>query len=110
MKQSDIFTLILIAGIGTLAAFFLSNAILGDPDLATTEYKTLSNVIEKKLVQPDPEIFNGLAVNPTVEVYVGNCVDMDQNGFLDMAELVACGLEEAPVEETEVPEDAVMGD
>ena len=46
MKQSDIFTLILIAGIGTLAAFFLCNAIMGDPDLATTEFKTLSSVID----------------------------------------------------------------
>ena len=38
MKQSDIFTLVLIAGIGTLAAFFLCNAIMGDPDLAVTEF------------------------------------------------------------------------
>ncbi len=107
MKQSDIFTLILIAGIGTLAAFFLCNAIMGDPDLATTEYKTLSKVIENRLATPDPEIFNGYAVNPTVEVYVGSCVDMDQNGILDMAELIACGREEAPTEEEteETPED-----
>ncbi len=100
MKQSDIFTLILIAGIGTLAAFFLCNAIMGDPDLATTEFKTLSSVIDNKLVAPDPEIFNGNAINPTVEVYVGSCEDIDQNGILDMAELVACGREEAPVDAT----------
>lgn len=100
MKQSDIFTLILIAGIGTLAAFFLCNAIMGDPDLAVTEFKTLSSVIDNKLVAPDLEIFNGNAINPTVEVYVGNCEDIDQNGILDMAELVACGREEAPVDGT----------
>lgn len=100
MKQSDIFTLILIAGIGTLAAFFLCNAIMGDPDLATTEFKALSSVIDNKLVAPDPEIFNGNAINPTVEVYVGDCEDIDQNGILDMAELVACGREEAPVDAT----------
>ena len=29
MKQSDIFTLVLIAGIGTLAAFLACNAIMG---------------------------------------------------------------------------------
>ena len=98
MKQSDIFTLVLIAGIGTLAAFFLCNAIMGDPDLATTEFKTLSSVIDNKLVAPDPEIFNGNAINPTIEVYVGSCEDIDQNGLLDMAELVACGREEAPVD------------
>lgn len=100
MKQSDIFTLILIAGIGTLAAFFLCNAIMGDPDLATTEFKRLSSVIDNKLSSPDPEVFNSTAINPTVEVYVGECEDIDQNGILDMAELVACGREEAPVDET----------
>lgn len=100
MKQSDIFTLILIAGIGTLAAFFLCNAIMGDPDLAKVEFKALSSVIDNKLAEPDPEVFNSSAVNPTIEVYVGDCEDIDQNGMLDMAELVACGREEAPVDAT----------
>ena len=99
MKQSDIFSLILIAGIGTLAAFFICNAIMGDPDEAKTEFKKLSAVISKDLTAPDPEIFNAGAINPTIEVYVGNCEDIDQNGILDMAELIACGREEAPDEE-----------
>lgn len=99
MKQSDIFALILIAGIGTLAAFFGCNALLGDPDLAKVEYKTVNKVIKSDLALPNPEIFNNMAINPTIEVYVGNCEDIDQNGILDMAELVACGREEAPVED-----------
>lgn len=101
MKQSDIFTLILVAGIGTLAAFFLCNAIMGDPDLATAKFKALSSKIDSLLAIPDPEIFNSTAINPTIEVYVGNCEDIDQNGMLDMAELIACGREEAPEEETD---------
>lgn len=100
MKQSDIFTLILIAGIGTLAAFFLCNAIMGDPDLATASFKALSSVIDDDLAAPDPEVFNSNAINPTVEVYVGGCEDIDQNGLLDMAELIACGREEASVDAT----------
>lgn len=96
MKQSDIFTLILIAGIGTLAAFFACNAILGDPDEAKVEYKTVSEVITSDLANPRSDVFNALAINPTIEVYVGNCEDIDQNGILDMAELVACGRENAP--------------
>ncbi len=96
MKQSDIFTLILIAGIGTLAAFFACNAILGDPDEAKVEYKTVSEVLKSDLAQPRSDVFNELAINPTIEVYVGNCEDIDQNGILDMAELVACGRENAP--------------
>lgn len=98
MKQSDIFTLILIAGIGTLAAFFACNALLGDPDQAKVEFKTVSRVIESNVASPDPEIFNAGAINPTIEVYVGDCEDIDQNGILDMAELIACGREQAPEE------------
>lgn len=102
MKQSDIFTLILIAGIGTLASYFLCNAILGNPDLAKTEFKALSSTISNSLAVPDPEIFNSLAINPTVEVYVGDCEDIDQNGILDIAELIACGREADPDAEIEV--------
>lgn len=90
MKQSDIITLILIASIGTVAAFFVCNAIMGDPDKASTKFKSISTVISKDLVDPDPEIFNSVAVNPTVEVYVGDCEDIDHNGILDQAELLAC--------------------
>lgn len=96
MKQSDIFALILIAGIGTLAAFFACNAILGDPDESIVEYKVVDSVIKSDLAVPNADVFNALAINPTIEVYVGNCEDIDQNGILDMAELVACGRESAP--------------
>lgn len=101
MKRSDIYSLILIAGIGTLAAFFMCNAILGDPNKAEVEYKRVRNVLTSDLAEPDAEIFNSRAINPTVEVYVGDCEDIDQNGMLDMAELIACGREEAPEEDEE---------
>ncbi len=58
-------------------------------------------ISEKLLQAPDPEIFNAGAINPTIEVYVGDCEDIDQNGILDMAELIACGRKEAPEEEGE---------
>ena len=111
MRQSDIFTLVLVAGIGTLSAFFICNAIMGDPDLAKTEFKTLNKTISNTLANPDPEIFNGLAINPTIEVYVGDCEDIDQNGILDMAELIACGREKSPeTEEEQTGEEAPEGE
>lgn len=100
MKQSDIFTLILVAGIGTLAAFFVCQMILGDPSQATTKFKTVNRIISSELVSPDPEIFNSTAINPTIEVYVGDCEDIDQNGILDDVELAAC----ARIEEEDDPE------
>lgn len=94
MKQSDIFTLILIAGIGTLAAFFACQAILGDPSKASVKFKTVNRVVSSELTAPDPEVFNSSAINPTIEVYVGGCEDIDQNGILDEIELEACEQEE----------------
>lgn len=90
MKQSDIFTLILIAGIGTLAAFFVCQTLLGDPSEAKVEYKTIRNTISSDLTMPEPEIFNSTAINPTIEVYVGDCEDQNHNGILEQEELEAC--------------------
>ncbi len=90
MKQSDIFTLILIAGIGTLAAFFVCQTLLGDPDQAKVEFKTIRTMASSELTAPDPEVFNSTAINPTVEVYVGDCEDRDKNGILDENEVRWC--------------------
>ena len=105
MRQSDIFTLILIAGVGTLAAFFVCQALMGDPDEASVSFTALARPVTSSLVAPDPEVFNSQAINPTVEVYVGACEDVDQNGILDAAELEACTtVEEEPEEESSEPE------
>lgn len=100
MKQSDIITIGIVAAIGTLVAAMSLNAILGDPDLKSEKIKTIK-AVNSELKQPDPEIFNEDAINPTIEVYVGNCEDVDRNGILDQAELVACGQATAEEEETE---------
>lgn len=90
MKQSDIFTLILIASIGTLAAFFVCQTLLGDPSAASVKFKTVNRTLSSDLVQPDPEVFNSTSINPTIEVYVGECEDIDQNGILSETELEIC--------------------
>lgn len=99
MKQSDIFSIILVASIGTLAAFFVCDALLGDPDERATSFKVIAP-ISKELTQPNSEVFNPDAINPTVEVYVGECRDVDRNGILDRAELVSCG-KATPEQKTE---------
>lgn len=90
MRQSDIFTVIAVAIVGVLVSSILLNMILGNPDEKSVSFKTVE-VIESALETPDPEVFNPEAINPTVEVFVGDCVDQDQNGELDEAELIACG-------------------
>lgn len=90
MKRSDIFTIISVTLVGIIVSSVLLNMLLGDPNEKSVSFKTIE-VIEAGLSQPDPEVFNPDAINPTVEVYVGECVDRDQNGELDEAELIACG-------------------
>lgn len=100
MKQSDIFTIIAVALVGIVVSSVLLNMILGNPDEKAVSFKTVE-VIESTLDNPDPEVFNPDAINPTVEVYVGECVDQDRNGELDEAELIACGRADGAVVEEE---------
>lgn len=77
MKQ-DLATSILTAIVGIIIAYFVCNMIL--PEISSFSYKTLSTTLTYNLDDPNPEIFNFRAVNPTVEVYVGNCDSYDING------------------------------
>lgn len=100
MKQSDIITIVLITMIGTIAAGFATNAILGNPDDAKETWKTIE-VVDPSLTPPDSEVFNASAINPTVEVYVGNCEDVDHDGTLSQAERIACGWTRAKAQDEE---------
>ena len=62
MKQSDIFSIILIATIGTLAAFFIVNTLLGDPNEKSVSFKTIGE-ISKGVVTPDSEVFNNVVIH-----------------------------------------------
>ena len=90
MKKSDILTVIMVATVGTVVAAILCNMLLGDPNNKSVTFKNVE-VVEPSLATPDPEVFNVEAINPTVEVYVGNCVDQDQDGKLSDEELAVCG-------------------
>ena len=76
MKNTDIALVVMIALVTTVVAYFLGNAILGDPNdnITTVNY---IDVIGSSVDEPDVESFNIDALNPTVEVYVGNCGPME---------------------------------
>lgn len=105
MKQSDIFSIIIIAVVGTLASYFAINAFLPNPDDATAVITTIDE-ISPDLATPDSELFNPDAINPTVEVLIDGCKDLDHNGLIDYAELVACG----KIAPEEVPQTYVCTD
>ena len=44
MKQSDIFSIIIIATVGTLATYFAVNSLLGGPNLQSVKIKTINPI------------------------------------------------------------------
>ena len=72
MKNSEIAMVILIAAVSVIVSYFLGNTILGDPS-QLAESISYMEPINSSIEQPDNETFNPYALNPTVEVYVGNC-------------------------------------
>jgi hypothetical protein len=71
MKKSDIAMIILIASISILIAYFGAKAIIGDVGNQSVKVKTVDK-ITTDVEQPDTSIFNSNAINPTVEVIIGN--------------------------------------
>ncbi len=71
MKKSDIAALIFVASISVIIAYFVAGAFIGNPGEDTTTVKTLSE-ISAEVEEPDSSIFNEDAINPTVEVFIGD--------------------------------------
>ncbi len=76
--KKDLATAIGTALIGAIAAFFICNLFLGP--IEEVEFKTVDSSVSADLLTPSPEVFNYRSLNPTVEVYVGNCQDVNQYG------------------------------
>lgn len=76
--KTDLTTSILAAVIGVIIAFFVCNMFI--PGIEDFTIKTLGTNLTYSLAEPNSEIFNYRAVNPTVEVYVGQCKEYDANG------------------------------
>jgi hypothetical protein len=71
MKKSDIAMIILIASVSVMIAYFVAKAIVGDVQNETVKVKT-TDTISTDITQPDASVFNTNAINPTVEVIIGN--------------------------------------
>ncbi len=76
--KADLATSIAIAIAGTLIAYFCCNIFIGETE--DFSFKTINSSVSTELAEPDPEIFNYKALNPTVEAYVGNCAKYNVYG------------------------------
>lgn len=70
MKNSDIAALIVIASISVLIAYFVADAVIGKPSAGSEKVDTTKE-ISPEVKQPNSAIFNKDAINPTVEVVIG---------------------------------------
>lgn len=71
MKKNDIAALILIVSISLVVTYFLAKAILGEPQNQATNVEVVET-ISADLTQPSASIFNKDAINPTVNIEIGN--------------------------------------
>jgi len=71
MKKSEIASIILIASVSVLIAYFVANAVIGQPSGESTKVKTIAPITET-VATPDKSIFNKDAINPTIQVEIGS--------------------------------------
>lgn len=70
MKKSDIAILVLIIGVSLLIAFLVGNALLGGHVAQPVKVET-ADPISADVVQPDKTVFNENALNPSVQIQIG---------------------------------------
>ena len=71
MKRSDIAAIVLIAALSVTVAYFVAGAVVGTPSSESVKVQT-AEPITATIQEPDPAIFNKDAINPTVEVTIGD--------------------------------------
>lgn len=70
MKKTDIAMIVLIAAVSVLVSYFGAKALIGDAADKPVQVKTIE-AISADVEDPDPTVFNKDAINPTVEVIIG---------------------------------------
>lgn len=77
--KKDLIIALFVAVLGISISYFVTNIFVQAP--TEVKYKTVDAAsLSASISTPDNKVFNYLAINPTVEVYIGNCERMDING------------------------------
>ncbi|MBL8160036.1 hypothetical protein JNJ66_06295 [Candidatus Saccharibacteria bacterium] len=74
MKKNDIALIILVVSISLVTSYFLLGAIMGKP----STQKLTAEVVEPispSLETPSPKIFNDQAIDPTVQINIGDAAN-----------------------------------
>ncbi len=70
MKKTDIAMLVFIASLSVILSIALGNVIFGNVDDMTAKVRTITS-IKGSLDDPNPEVFNANAINPSVQLEIG---------------------------------------
>lgn len=76
--KKDLATSILAAILGFVIVYIIAGVLM--PELDEFSFKALNADTNYDVASPNPEIFNYRAINPTVEVYVGECEEYNESG------------------------------
>lgn len=68
--KTDLVSTIAAAIAGFVIAFLVCSFLM--PEIQSVSFKELSGEVNYELAEPDVNVFNYRALNPTVEVYVGS--------------------------------------
>lgn len=71
MKKTDVAMIILIASLSVMVSFMVANSL---PFLKVDKDDAKVYTIDKitsDVTEPDPEVFNDKAINPTVQTVIG---------------------------------------
>lgn len=67
MKKNDIASLVLIVAIAGVIAYFVANALIGQPKNNPVQVEKVTP-IQSTFPAPDGRVFNDKAIDPTVEI------------------------------------------
>lgn len=76
--KTELATSIGAAIAGVLIAYFVTGLFIGP--IQEVSFPSVDESVNMDISDPDPELFNYKALNPTVEVYVGDCAEYNEAG------------------------------
>ena len=79
MKKNDIAVIVLIVSISLVVTYFVAKAIIGEPKNSAVKAQVVEP-ISAELQQPSSKIFNKDAINPTVNIQIGNSANQQPFG------------------------------
>lgn len=95
--KNELATAIVAAIAGVVISYFVCNMFVGTS--SDFSFNSVDASVNSELASPNQELFNYRALNPTVEVYVGNCTEVNMYG--ECVDASSEQIEEGIIEEAE---------